>query len=125
MVSWWSGTNLVSITILGLTLNIAAIDLILDQGSSPLGYVFFNLVKSDTIQWRESVEIETFPRLNLFCLSKPRLQIFKINETKTAILDFSRLRLDKNYPDWENIAQLDIRYKFNYASRAALFTYLL
>ena len=34
----------------------------------------------------ESVEIETFPRLNLFCLSKPRLQIFKSNETKTAIL---------------------------------------
>ena len=80
-------------------MNIAAIDLILDQGSSPLGYVFFNLVKSDTIQWRESVEIETFPRLNLFCLSKPRLQIFKSNETKTAILDFSRLRLDKNYRD--------------------------
>ena len=52
MVSWWSETNLVSITILGLTLNIAVIDLILNQGSSPLGYVFFNLVKSDTFQWR-------------------------------------------------------------------------
>ena len=78
-------------------MNIAAIDLILNQGSSPLGYVFFNLVKSDTIQWRESVEIETFPTLNLFCFSKPRLQSFKSSETETAILDFLRLRLDKKY----------------------------
>ena len=49
MVLWLSGTNLTSITNQDLNLNLAATNLILNQGSSPLDFVFLNLVISETV----------------------------------------------------------------------------
>ena len=83
MVLWLSGTNLTSITNQDLNLNLAATNLILNQGSSPLDFVFLNLVISETVNgncrdW-EFFETQIFCFFETFwdwtCsnLSRPRL----------------------------------------------------
>ena len=114
MVSWLSGANLISITNLGLNLNVTAEDMILNQGSSPLDLFSLNLVNSETIYWKLLI-LRLF-RESIFLFLRPRF--FETtnfqNERdqdfpETAILDFSRTRLDKNCWDWdffETVAEL-------------------
>ena len=100
MVSWLSGTNLISITNLDLNLNIAATDLILNQGSSPLEFVFLNLVISETIQWKLS-RPRLFRDSNFLFLRDrdfSRLQIFKSLETETFPRLQFRVFRDRDFP---------------------------
>ena len=108
MVSWLIRTNSISITILYLELNIAATDLILNQGSSPLEFVFLNLVISETIQWKLS-RLRLFRDSNFLFLRDrdfSRLQILKSIETETfprlqfrVFWDRDFLRLGKSCRD--------------------------
>ena len=100
MVLWLSGPNLISITHLDLNLNIAAPDLILNQGIFPLKFVFLNLVIFETIQWKLS-RLRLFWHYNFLFLwdrDFSRLQIFKSLETET----FPRLQFrffrDRDFP---------------------------
>ena len=60
MVSLLNGTNLISITNLGLNLNIATTDLILSQGISPIQFGFFSELSKLQDYSMDLVETYTF-----------------------------------------------------------------